>query len=102
MIGTISRRSVLQSALAAGAAALLPGVRPSAAEEELAATLTAGPASIPLVGGEWPETGVWAYNGLVPGPEIRVRQGDLVRVLARNGLDQPTTIHWHGLRLPNV
>ena len=42
----------------------------------------------------------WAYNGLVPGPEIRVREGDRVRVVIRNELDESTSIHFHGLELP--
>lgn len=41
----------------------------------------------------------WAYNGVVPGPEIRVREGDRVRVHLRNNLPESTTIHWHGQRL---
>src|SRR5262249_33812538 len=40
-------------------------------------------------------------NGRVPGPEIRVREGDILRVLVENQLpDSPTSIHWHGLLLP--
>lgn len=42
----------------------------------------------------------WAYNGQVPGPEIRVREGDLVRITLRNELPVGTTIHWHGVNLP--
>jgi FtsP/CotA-like multicopper oxidase with cupredoxin domain/plastocyanin len=42
----------------------------------------------------------WAYNGQVPGPEIRVREGDLVRITLRNQLPVGTTIHWHGVNLP--
>lgn len=42
----------------------------------------------------------WTYNGTVPGPTIHVRQGDRVKVLFTNNLTEPTTIHWHGLRLP--
>lgn len=45
-------------------------------------------------------TEVWAYNGTVPGPEIRIRLGDRVRVTLKNELDTPTTIHWHGIRVP--
>lgn len=41
----------------------------------------------------------WTYNGQVPGPELRVREGDLVRVIVKNGLPVPTTIHWHGVDL---
>lgn len=43
-----------------------------------------------------------AYNGQVPGPVIRVTQGDRVRIILRNQLDEPTTIHWHGLEVPNA
>ncbi len=42
-----------------------------------------------------------AYNGQVPGPTIRVTEGDTLRVTLRNELDQPTSIHWHGLHVPN-
>ena len=41
----------------------------------------------------------WAYNGQMPGPEIRVREGDLVRITLRNELPVGTTIHWHGVNL---
>lgn len=44
----------------------------------------------------------WSYNGGPPGPEIRVTQGDMVRVVLENGLPEPTTIHWHGLPVPNA
>ena len=42
----------------------------------------------------------WAYNGQVPGPQIRVREGDRVRVILTNKLSQSTSIHFHGLELP--
>jgi manganese oxidase len=41
------------------------------------------------------------YNGQVPGPLIRVTEGDTLRVTIRNELDQATAIHWHGLHVPN-
>ena len=43
----------------------------------------------------------WAYNGQVPGPQIRVREGDRVRINLRNGLEESTAIHFHGLEVPN-
>ena len=55
-----------------------------------------------LVGAKYPGTAVWAYNDKVPGPEIRVRQGDRLRVSVENRLDEETTVHWHGLRVPNA
>jgi FtsP/CotA-like multicopper oxidase with cupredoxin domain len=42
----------------------------------------------------------YAYNGRVPGPELRVTEGDTVRVSVINHLPEPTTIHWHGVELP--
>ena len=45
---------------------------------------------------------VWAYNGTVPGPTLRVRLGDTLRVKFTNKLPQETTIHWHGVRVPNA
>jgi FtsP/CotA-like multicopper oxidase with cupredoxin domain len=42
----------------------------------------------------------WAYNGQVPGPEIRVREGDRVRITLTNHLPIGTTIHWHGVNVP--
>jgi FtsP/CotA-like multicopper oxidase with cupredoxin domain len=44
----------------------------------------------------------WTYNGTVPGPMIRVTEGDQVRILVKNELDEPTTIHWHGVVVPNA
>jgi hypothetical protein len=39
---------------------------------------------------------VWGYNGSAPGPTIQVNQGDRVRVIFRNELPEPSSIHWHG------
>ena len=42
-----------------------------------------------------------SYNGSIPGPTLRVRQGSEITVNVRNDADTPTTVHWHGLRLDN-
>jgi FtsP/CotA-like multicopper oxidase with cupredoxin domain len=42
-----------------------------------------------------------AYNGSIPGPTLQVDQGSEITVRTRNGGDVATTVHWHGLRLPN-
>jgi FtsP/CotA-like multicopper oxidase with cupredoxin domain len=42
-----------------------------------------------------------AYNGRVPGPEIRAREGERLRIVLKNALSEPTTIHWHGVDVPN-
>ena len=44
---------------------------------------------------------VWTYDGSVPGSQIRVKQGDKVKVNLKNELSEPVTIHWHGLPVPN-
>jgi FtsP/CotA-like multicopper oxidase with cupredoxin domain len=44
----------------------------------------------------------WAYNKQVPGPQIRVREGDRVRLILHNQLEESTAIHFHGLELPNA
>lgn len=41
------------------------------------------------------------YNGTVPGPTIRVDEGDQLRLVVTNEMTQPTAIHWHGLLVPN-
>jgi FtsP/CotA-like multicopper oxidase with cupredoxin domain len=44
---------------------------------------------------------LWGYNGQSPGPTIEVVEGDRVRMFVTNRLLEPTSIHWHGQRLPN-
>jgi FtsP/CotA-like multicopper oxidase with cupredoxin domain len=41
------------------------------------------------------------YNGVVPGPQIHVTEGDKVRINVTNEMTQSTAVHWHGLLLPN-
>jgi FtsP/CotA-like multicopper oxidase with cupredoxin domain len=44
----------------------------------------------------------WGYNGVVPGPELRVTEGDKVRVVIKNELEESTSIHFHGQMTPNA
>lgn len=43
----------------------------------------------------------FTYNGSVPGPLIRVTEGDEVKIIVKNDLPESTTIHWHGVQVPN-
>jgi FtsP/CotA-like multicopper oxidase with cupredoxin domain len=43
----------------------------------------------------------WTYGNGIPGPELRLKQGERVRIRVENGLPEETTVHWHGLRVPN-
>jgi suppressor of ftsI len=45
---------------------------------------------------------MYAFNGEAPGPRFRVKQGATFYVRFRNGIDQPATIHWHGVRVKNA
>jgi FtsP/CotA-like multicopper oxidase with cupredoxin domain len=84
--------------LASGAAlALAPGCASLPATR----TLRAAPARQSLAGAGHPDTAVWAYGGSVPGPELRVRQGERLKLAFENALPVATTVHWHGIRLPN-
>jgi len=99
---TPSRRAVLAGAL--GSAALLAGGRwPAlAADGAREFALETGPAEAQIAPQPAPATRIWAFNGALPGPELRVRQGERLRVTVTNTLDEPTTVHWHGIRLPNA
>jgi FtsP/CotA-like multicopper oxidase with cupredoxin domain len=60
--------------------------------------LTAKVASVEVAPGK--KVNAWTYNGGLPGPLIRARVGDRLIVHFRNELPEPTTVHWHGVRVP--
>ncbi|MEO8673412.1 MAG: copper oxidase [Tahibacter sp.] len=43
----------------------------------------------------------WGYNGSTPGPTIEAVEGDTLRIFVTNRLREPTSVHWHGIDLPN-
>ncbi|GAB3767776.1 multicopper oxidase family protein [Ramlibacter monticola] len=95
---SLNRRRFLQSAAAVAAVPGLPS------PDALAAT-----APFELIAGVFKQqvretgaaSGVWGYNLQVPGPVLRFKQGEEATFLLRNRLPQATTIHWHGIRVPN-
>jgi FtsP/CotA-like multicopper oxidase with cupredoxin domain len=99
-IACLSRRTFLAASGVAAVGALFPN-RPGRADV-VRHHLAAGPGRASLVGPSYPETAVWSYNGMVPGPEIRLRQGERLEVAVENRLAEETTVHWHGLRVPNA
>jgi FtsP/CotA-like multicopper oxidase with cupredoxin domain len=98
----LTRRSLLAGGAGLAASAALGLPRQAAAAPLTEVKLVAGTASQKLNGPQYPATNVWCYSGRVPGPEIRVPQGGSLRVTAENRLDVATTVHWHGLRIPNA
>ncbi|WP_327006103.1 multicopper oxidase domain-containing protein [Dactylosporangium sp. NBC_01737] len=60
--------------------------------------LTAKPGASDL--GHGPETRTWGYNGAYLGPTLRAERGERVAVNVHNRLNEPTTVHWHGMHLP--
>ena len=97
----IPRRRFLQAGAAFAAASFLPtGVSTASGVDERRLVVAPGRAS--LLGKGNPETNVWTYDGVFPGPLLRVRQGQPVCIVVENKLDEDTTVHWHGIRLPNA
>ena len=92
----ISRRNIL---LSGAALAALPR---SANAQSSSITLEPKKGLARLAPDDLPETPIWGYGGKVPGPEIRVMQGGQVSATLSNGLAQPTTVHWHGIRINNA
>ncbi|MDF2835764.1 MAG: multicopper oxidase [Paenibacillus sp.] len=63
--------------------------------------LTAKQADVTLESGK--VVNAWTYNGQIPGPELRMKQGELIEVkLTNQDIEDGVTIHWHGLDVPNA
>lgn len=95
----ISRRQFLHTSACAALSAGMPFsafAAPTGSHK-----LTAQKSSAQILPDKYPQTDVWSYNGTVPGPVIRVKQGDNLDILFKNNLDVASSIHWHGVRVPN-
>ena len=84
-----------------GLAAAALAMRPAQADI-LDSEVRAAPAEAAIAPPGYPATRVWAYDGSIPGPGLRVPQGARVRRTFVNDLPEPSTIHWHGIRLVNA
>ena len=97
-----TRRRFLQGSAATAMAAGIGsgfGFREARAASPI---LRAGEGLARLAPGEYPETKVWSYGDAVPGPAIRLRQGERLTRRFVNALPQPSTVHWHGVRIANA
>lgn len=93
----MTRRQFQHSLLGATAAAGLPGLT----RAQSAPALVAREGTARIAPADYPETKVWGYDGTVPGPVLRVRQGERLSRIFENALPQPTSVHWHGIRIEN-
>jgi FtsP/CotA-like multicopper oxidase with cupredoxin domain len=96
----LSRRRLLLAG--AGTALMMAAPWPGRADSVREIRLAAMPGQASLVGGNNPQTDVLGYDGKVPGPTLRLKQNEPIRIIVENKLDQDTTVHWHGIRLPNA
>lgn len=97
----MNRRQFLISGSAGGAMASFPISFKALWASDGFLEITAGPSRQKLYLDDAPESDLWSYNGSTPGPEIRVQRGERVKVRLINNLDEPTSIHWHGIRIAN-
>lgn len=98
----LNRRHFLSTAIGAAAASAVPATLRTAFASDGRLELTAGPSRKKLYREDAEPSDLWTYNGSSPGPELRVRQGDRLRVRLINNLEEPTSIHWHGIRIANA
>ena len=98
---TIDRRSLLKYAAVAPALGTVPHFARAADDpptEKADYTLRIAPISLELAPGKTIKT--TGYNGKVPGPVLRLREGRPVTINAINDAGYPDIVHWHGLYLP--
>src|ERR1700720_3075866 len=99
----VSRRTLIAGSGSIAAATLFPD--PAPAQQPAAdgfRPLRALPGLVPLRGPEHEMTSIWGYSGVVPGPTLRIKRGEELRVRLLNGRPAETAIHWHGVRLANA
>src|SRR5262245_19807312 len=93
----LSRRAFLAGLAVSGVS--LPARAQSGPSERV---FLARPGTAALRGDGQPPTPIWGYDGTAPGPILRVKRGEELRLRLVNDLPEPTTIHWHGVRVPNA
>ena len=97
----LTRRHVLQAALATGACSLWPRLGTTETAPAPMPTLTAQAGTAQLAPAGYAKTAILGFEGRVPGPTLRARQGSWLERRVVNRLDMPTSVHWHGVRLEN-
>jgi FtsP/CotA-like multicopper oxidase with cupredoxin domain len=101
----INRRTFLKTGIGAAVGACVPPLLTSFASATANKKIrefrfSASRAKVNL--GTGPDFVAWTYNGQIPGPEIRIKEGEIIRVILKNYLPEGTSIHWHGIPLQNA
>jgi FtsP/CotA-like multicopper oxidase with cupredoxin domain len=106
---TLSRRQFLSGSAAAAGSVLAPAILLPGCQSLMLARSSDAVSGTVLRAGRFTAAPdgrsreVWGYNGRLPGPVIRVKEGDTLRVKVVNDLgDMPTSVHWHGMHQPGT
>ena len=97
---SLTRRSFLQASCLGLTACSVPTFTLREGDGDADFVLIAEPTSIELLPGK--QTAALTFNGDFPAPVIRAQQGKRIRIRFINRLNEPTTIHWHGIRIENA
>lgn len=97
----LSRRTILKSTSVALGLSGLPAVYAVAQSRSKTLDLNTGFVERELKTGG-PKVNFWGFNGNIPGPVLRFKKGDSASIMVSNGLSVDTTVHWHGVRVPNA
>lgn len=96
------RRHLIASGLLTASAMAISGRSIGLTAANPLRELTAREGRAPLYSNDGPGTAIWGFDGQAPGPVLRARQGDELQFRLVNRLPQATSIHWHGVRVPNA
>ncbi len=96
------RRQFIAGGTLIGSALAIQGWTTEAGAAGHMRELTARQGRAPLYSKDGQGTAIWGFDGQSPGPLLRARQGDELKFRLVNRLPQATSIHWHGVRVPNA
>ena len=118
LAGAANVKAAIPEAPTASSAAMQPPRAPAAGQDYQPVATLNGWTLPPRLNGDWKEfhlvaepvvrelapgmkANLWGYNGQSPGPTIECVEGDKVRIFVTNKLPEHTTVHWHGMLVPN-
>ena len=96
------RRQVIKGGVLAAAGVVATNWPGAGAQADSHRTLTAREGRAALYPDGGGTTPIWGFDGRSPGPVLRARQGETMKIRLANELPQATSIHWHGVRVPNA